>query len=1463
MRIDRAAAVAVALMLAMPAAAQTVFINEIHYDNASTDAGEAIEVAGPAGTDLTGWSIVLYNGNGGAAYDTDSLSGTIPDSCSGFGTVFLAYAVNGIQNGNPDGIALVDSTATVVQFLSYGGTFTAVGGPANGMTSTSIGIAESSSTPVGHSLQLTGSGSQYTSFTWAAAANTFGSCNTGQTFVNSLRIDDVTHAEGDGGATTTYTFTVSLAAPAPGGGVTFDIATADDSATTADGDYLGWTSIGESIAAGAQTKTFDVTVYDDATYEPDETFVVNVGNVVGVALGDGQGVGTITDDDGVKVSIVDVTQAEGNGGTTTFSFTVLLSKPANVGGVTFDVTTVDDTATTADGDYVASTLTNQFIAGGLSSTTVDVTVNGDTVFEGDEAFFIQVTNVAGTDAYLGDGVGVGTIANDDATLLVINEIDYDQPTPPTDDSAEFIELYNKGAASIALGTYSLRLVNGLAGGASIYDTIDLPDVALAPGEFFVICANAATVPNCDLDDGPNTNFIQNGPDAVALMNDDVLIDTVSYGGDTGAPYTEGSGSGLVDDSAAAFANAGISRYPDGTDTNVNNVDLSVRCITPGLANASAASGCPTAYLYNVMVNEVDADTTGTDTAEFIELFDGGKGSVPLTGLAVVLYNGSNDQSYAAFDLDTYSTDATGYFVICGNAANVANCDLDVSPDADLIQNGQDAVALYRADATAFPNGTAVSTTNLQDALVYDTNDADDAGLLVLLNAGQPQVNESGTGASDTNSNQRCPSGYGGQRNTTSYVQMAPTPGVAGVCAFEIFTIQGSGLASPFAGFQVTTNDNVVTAVGPQGFFIQTPDARADADVNGTSNGIYVFTSSLPTVAVGNQVDVAGTVQEYFDFTEFSGTPTVVVDVASPALPAAVAFDEFLPSPSQPQPANAIERYEGMRIAIANGTVSGPSQYFGSDPTAEAFIVAAPSRPYREIGILYPGLFGLPVWDGNPEVFELDPDKLGLVTNVALNAGSTFAAEGVLAYEFEGYELWATSLTGVAQPALPAPVRALAAGELAIGSFNTLHLFDDVDDPLPTGTGDRDTDYALHLQKLSMYVRDVLGAPDVLGVQEVEHIGALQGLAARILADDPSVVYTAYLVEGNDIGGIDVGFLVRDTVTVDAVTQLGAGQTLSVDNSLLHDRPPLLLEADYVGNGAPFPIKVLVLHQRSLNDIESPTTGGRVRQKRLEQAQAVAQMVQDLQTADPAVRLVVLGDFNAFEVTDGYVDVTGQIKGDFVPADNLLSGPDLVSPDLVDEVLNLPAAERYSYGYYGTAQVLDHALTSQGIAAFVRGMAYGRGNADAPEALEYDATTPLRCSDHDGLVLFVMSDFDGDGNADDAPEFLVLSNANALATGEVSDPSGIASLVLGGGSSNVRLGSTGNPGDGTWRWVVRLVNQTLPGQAELIATDEDGATARLVVALQGMEPIPVASPAGLALLALLIAAGAVVALRRLG
>lgn len=183
---------------ALPAIAVTdpddsVFISEIHYDNDGTDAGESIEIFGPDGTNLTGWSVVRYNGSNGTVYGTDVLAETVSGGFSDFGVVVLTYGANGIQNGAPDGVALVDDSGVVRQFLSYEGVLTATDGPAAGLTSTDIGVSESGSTPVGYSLQLAGAGSCYGDLAWTApAANTFGT-------VGPIVATDACEGSGGGG----------------------------------------------------------------------------------------------------------------------------------------------------------------------------------------------------------------------------------------------------------------------------------------------------------------------------------------------------------------------------------------------------------------------------------------------------------------------------------------------------------------------------------------------------------------------------------------------------------------------------------------------------------------------------------------------------------------------------------------------------------------------------------------------------------------------------------------------------------------------------------------------------------------------------------------------------------------------------------------------------------------------------------------------------------------------------------------------------------------------------------------------------------------------------------------------------------------------------------------------------------------------------------------------------------------
>ena len=289
-----------------------------------------------------------------------------------------------------------------------------------------------------------------------------------------------------------------------------------------------------------------------------------------------------------------------------------------------------------------------------------------------------------------------------------------------------------------------------------------------------------------------------------------------------------------------------------------------------LALLALATATPVSAQAAVLINELDSDQVSTDSAEFVELYNDAAVPMSLDGHVLVLFNGSNDLSYAAFDLDGFTVAAEDYFVLGSGA--VPNVDLLFPGATNQLQNGADAVALYQGDASDFPNGTLITTANLVDAVAYDTSDADDVGLLMLLDAGQSQVNENGGGDGTGHSIQRRPDGAGGARNTSAFVTDLPTPGASNAGApppmvesRRIHEIQGEQHRSPLEGQAVQTRGIVSSifelSAGNKGFYLQDPDGDGN---DATSEGILVFVggAAMPAIQVGDEVSVVGQVTEF-------------------------------------------------------------------------------------------------------------------------------------------------------------------------------------------------------------------------------------------------------------------------------------------------------------------------------------------------------------------------------------------------------------------------------------------------------------------------------------------------------------------------------------------------------------------------------------------------------------------------
>jgi predicted extracellular nuclease len=185
------------------------------------------------------------------------------------------------------------------------------------------------------------------------------------------------------------------------------------------------------------------------------------------------------------------------------------------------------------------------------------------------------------------------VASATQAAVVINEIDYDQPGA---DTAEFIELYNSSSTSTALDTFSINLING--GDDSVYRSIDLSGYSLAANSYFVVCDSASQVANCNYAFTSSSGWLQNGaPDAVALLENGSIVDSLSYEGDV-ALATEGSVTTLADSGTITTS---LSRFPNGVDTNNNLAGFQLGCITPGAANITGSGDCSAVAVSTVPV----------------------------------------------------------------------------------------------------------------------------------------------------------------------------------------------------------------------------------------------------------------------------------------------------------------------------------------------------------------------------------------------------------------------------------------------------------------------------------------------------------------------------------------------------------------------------------------------------------------------------------------------------------------------------------------------------------------------------------------------------------------------------------------------------------------------------------------------------------------------------------------------
>ena len=598
-------------------------------------------------------------------------------------------------------------------------------------------------------------------------------------------------------------------------------------------------------------------------------------------------------------------------------------------------------------------------------------------------------------------------------------------------------------------------------------------------------------------------------------------------------------------------------------------------------------------------------------------------------------------------------------------------------------------------------------------------------------------------------------------------------------------IQGDKNMSPYEREHVRVS-GIVTARTRSGFFIQTPDDKIDNNPN-TSEGIYIFTRDEPAgeATVGNLVSVTGTVMEFrpnaepfsLPITEISmqkGKDFISVESKNnpPPKPVVLSADDF-----KLNIIDQLEKYEGMRVQVNDLTVVAPTDGRVDDKSATSEsngvfygVLKGLPRPFREPGIDAYDYILLPEKDKEKlkkdypkmPIFDNNPQRLRIESAAQLGAQAidvTSFAEiknltGVLHYAYRTYTIYvdAGSKPSISNFVKATPLPAPNERQFSVASTNLENFFDDEDDPairedIITAEG-----FERRMKKISLAIRDYMMMPDVVGIVEAENLAALKRLADRINKDaeaagKPNPKYEAFLFDGNDGRGIDNGFLVKTSrVKVIEAKQFGKDDKYknpgTKEDVLLNDRPPLMIRAaiDDAKNGKPFEFTVIVNHLKSFLGYNDPKQQDNVRLKKRLQAEFLARFVQERQTKNPSERIVLVGDFNAYQFNDGIVDLIGTLKGKPAPKEEVMNpSEDLVNPDLIDLVDLIKADQRYSYSFDGNGQVLDHIIINEAMKKHINGFGYVRMNADFPEIYRNDDSRVERYSDHDAAVAYFTFD----------------------------------------------------------------------------------------------------------------------------
>jgi predicted extracellular nuclease len=553
---------------------------------------------------------------------------------------------------------------------------------------------------------------------------------------------------------------------------------------------------------------------------------------------------------------------------------------------------------------------------------------------------------------------------------------------------------------------------------------------------------------------------------------------------------------------------------------------------------------------------------------------------------------------------------------------------------------------------------------------------------------------------------------------------------------SICKIQGDGFQSPYEGRSIRTQGIVYADFDDsttRGFFIQ--DENCDGNPE-TSDGVFIYLAErVEVVDEGDLVEVAGEIQEYFGMTEvIANAGDVAVLSTNNPLPIPV---ELSPPFDNPQTWLYFEALESMHVKLDDAAVVGPTD--GSNETWVVRTDLALPRIYPDDPL------------GTGEIVCLDDEGIYQVEPQAKVGDRLLELQGALDYAVGVYRMQLTQYPTLIPGTIPSLVHSPPRSEIdaplplktfSVATFNLGNMFDAVDDPLTDDDVLSAAEYQRRLNKRALAIHDRLNEPEIIAIQEAENQSVLEELILR-----PEIIanYGIALLEGPDIRGMDVALLYRTDVVsllsyqqhqgcTDMIDGLGpdGNQDMGdpqnaitcdingngqLDGNRLFSRPPLVVHLTICDSGCAnedstdeFVFIVNHLKSKRHDSFSVQYTLPR----RIEQAQYIVDLVEEIREDFPNTNLVVLGDLN---------DLPNSMPLNI-----------LRDAGLRDLVSRVPKTSRYSFIYQGVSQVLDYALASLSPGFTPLSVTPIHINADFPAVFNGVEDTYYRSSDHDPLLV---------------------------------------------------------------------------------------------------------------------------------